>query len=210
MIDFNIRTIDKGITADILKQGLALDRQGVSSWLKDKSLLQDTEELNSFQDLSAWTRTGGETYSTIFSFSTDKGTYKLIAKAIVTTHPEKSLLDWTRRRKILLENNIPVSTWLWTGDATIIEPFYPNDYTETASFEDLIKIGFSLDNLGFTTLKFLDDLRCDIDGHPHYIDFGFDLGEPSEYTKTSAKEYLIKKYPNKQNVVEEFYKQNQL
>jgi hypothetical protein len=210
MTDFNITTIDKGITADILEKGLALDKQGVSTWLKDKSLLQGNEELNSFQDLTAWTRTGGETYSTVFSFSTDKGTYNLIAKAIVTTHPEKSLLDWTRRRKILLDNHIPVSTWLWTGEATIIEPFYPKDFTETANFDDLIKIGFLLDKLGFTTLKFLDDLRCNKDGKPYYIDFGFDLGEPSENIKASAKEYLIKMYPNKQNLVEEFYKGQQI
>lgn len=208
MTDFKIKTLDKGITTDILKKGLTLDKKGISSWLKDKSLLQDEEELNSFQDMTPWTRTGGETYSTTFSYSSNKRIYNLIAKEIVTIHPEKSLLDWTRRRKILFDNNIPVSNWLWTGDATIIETFYPKDYTETSKFEDLLKIAFSLDKLGFSTLNFLDDLRCDEDGNPHYIDFGFDLGEPSSNIKENSKQYLLKKYSQKAGEIEAFYRGN--
>jgi hypothetical protein len=57
-------------------------------------------------------------------------------------------------------------------------------------------------------LKFLDDILCDKDGKPYYIDFGFDLGEPSLTIKTTAKEYLIKTYPNLKADIEAFYSTN--
>ena len=58
------------------------------------------------------------------------------------------------------------------------------------------------------SFKFLDDIRCDENGNPFYIDFGFDLGEPSENKKTSAKEFIIKKCPAMKVNVEAFYTSN--
>lgn len=210
MKEFRIKSIPEGISADLITKGLELNKEGFLVWLRNKALIHDNEDIKSFEDLTPWTRTGGETFSTTFSFSTNNATYYLIAKAIVTLNPEKSLLDWTRRRDILLTNKIPVSKWYWTGEATIIETYYPKTHFDTTYFTDLIGIAYTLDKLGFTTLKFLDDLRCDGNGKPYYIDFGFDLGEPSDNFTTHSRDYLIKIYPSRQNEIEMFYKKMQI
>lgn len=204
----DITRIDKGISADIEKKGIVLSQNGLTTWLKSKNLITNNEILLSFKDIQSWQRTGGETYSTIFNFKTDKQEQSIVVKAIVTTNPEKSLIDWTNRRAILAGNNISVSHWFWTGEATIYEPFYPNKSDKTKDFNTLIQTAFILDKLGFTTLKFLDDILCDKDGNPFYIDFGFDLGEPSQTIKTSAKEHLIKIYPSSKADIEAFYEAN--
>lgn len=204
----DITRIDKGISADIEKKGIVLNQDGLTEWLKSKNLIKKDEILLSFNDIQSWQRTGGETYSTIFNFKTDKQEQSIVVKAIVTTNPEKSLIDWTNRRAILAGNNISVSHWFWTGEATIYEPFYPNKSDKTKDFNTLIQTAFILDKLGFTTLKFLDDILCDKDGKPFYIDFGFDLGEPSQTMKTSAKEHMIKIYPILQDDIEAFYEAN--
>ena len=204
----DIFRIDKGITADIEKKGIALNQDGLTEWLKSKNLIEGNEILLTFNDIQPWERTGGETYSTIFNFKTDKQEQTIVIKAIVTTNPEKSLIDWTNRRTVLADNKVSVSHWFWTGEATIYEPFYPNKVDKTKDFDILIQTAFTLDKLGFTTLKFLDDILCDKDGKPHYIDFGFDLGEPSQTMKTTAKEHLIKTYPNFKADIEAFYSTN--
>lgn len=207
-MDFSIIKIDKGITADIEKMGIALNQNGLSEWLKSKNIIADNETLFSFNDFQPWQRTGGETYSTIFNFKTDKQQNTIIVKAIVTTNPEKSLIDWANRRTILANNKISVSNWFWIGEATIYEQFYPKKADETKDLKILIQIAYKLDKLGFTTLKFLDDILCDKDGNPFYIDFGFDLGEPSQTIKTTAKEHLIKTYPILQADIKAFYEAN--
>lgn len=203
-----ILRIDKGITADIEKKGITLNQDGLTEWLKSKNLIVENETLLTFKDIQPWERTGGETYSTIFNFKTDKQEQTIVVKAIVTTNPEKSLIDWTKRRAILADNKVSVSQWFWTGEATIYEPFYPNKANKTKDFDILIQTAYKLDKLGFTTLKFLDDILCDNDGKPYYIDFGFDLGEPSQTMKTTAKEHLIKTYPNLKADIEAFYSTN--
>lgn len=204
MTDFKIVTVDKGASTEITKDKFLLDQQGITSWLKSKTIISDNETLSTFQDLMPWTRTGGETYCTSFEFSTDKQTKQIFIKAIVTTSPEKSLLDWTRRREILIRNGIAVSNWYHHSAATIIEDFYPNT-SHQVDFAKILKIGHQLDQLGFTALKFIDDIRADKHGNPFYIDFGFDLGEPSETPKTIAKEYLLKIFPDMQSEINRFY-----
>lgn len=204
----DITRIDKGILADIEKRGMVLTQYGLTEWLISKKLITNNEILVSFSDIQPWQRTGGETYTTIFNFRTDKQEQTIVVKAIVTTNPEKSLIDWTNRRKILADNNVPVSHWFWAGEATIYEPFYPNKSDKTKDFNTLIQTAFTLDKLGSTTLKFLDDILCDKDGNPFYIDFGFDLGEPSKIIKTTAKEHLLKQFPNLKTDIEAFYSTN--
>ena len=123
--------------------------------------------------------------------------------------PEKSLLDWTRRRNILAETGVPVSNWYSTSKGTIYEDFYPFTAKEKVNFETLLTIGQKLDFLGFTTLKFIDDIRADKKGQPYYIDFGFDLGEPSNDRILAAKEYLIKTFPDKVLEINNFYGKNE-
>ena len=201
-MSFSIKRIENGITTGIKD----LDQQGLTSWLIAKKLINEKETLYSFNDIKPWNRSGGETYSTIFDFQTDKQKKTIIVKAIVTIFPEISLINWTNRRKILTENRIPVSHWFCTNEATIYEPFYPNKSDKIKDFNLLIQIAFTLDRLGFTTLNFLNDIMCDSEGNPFYIDFGFDLGEPSQNMQISAKDCLIRNYPSREADIKEFYR----
>lgn len=205
MQKFQIKTIGNGASSEITKQGYSLDEKGITDWLIDKNIMSDKSDLLAYSDLTPWTRTGGETYSTVFEFSTGETTKQIILKAIVNMFPEKSLLDWTRRREFLAENGIQISNWYFASDATIYEDFYPFTAKEKVEFETLLGIGYKLDSLDFTTLKFIDDIRADKDGNPHFIDFGFDLGEPSNDKTSSAKKYLAKAFPNKILEINNFY-----
>ena len=205
MRKFQITTINDGASSEITRQGYSLDEKGIRDWLIDKNIISDKSDLLAYSDLTSWTRTGGETYSAVFEFSTAEITRQIIIKAIVTMFPKKSLLDWERRRNILAENDIPVSNWYFASEATIYEDFYPFTAKEKVAFETLLSIGHKLDSLGFATLKFIDDIRADKDGNPYFIDFGFDLGESSDDKTSSAKEYLAKTFPDKLLEINNFY-----
>ncbi len=205
MEKFQIATINNGSSSEITRQGYSLDENGIADWLIDKNIMSDKSDLLAYSDLTSWTRTGGETFSTVFEFSTAETTKQIIIKAIVTLLPEKSLLDWSRRRNILAESDIPVSNWYSASDATIYEDFYPFTAKEKVAFETVLSIGHKLDSLGFATLKFIDDIRADKDGNPYFIDFGFDLGEPSDDKTSSAREYLAKAFPDKLLEINNFY-----
>lgn len=196
---------EKSITSDIEKKGFSLSQNDLTKWLISKNLLSEKEVLLCFKDIQPWQRTGGETYTTYFYFKTNLQEQTIVAKAIVTTNPEKSLIDWKKRRELLAEHNIPVSHWYCSEEATIYELFYPQKSEKVNDFILLLKIAFTLDMLGFSTLKFLDDILCDKNGNPFYVDFGFDLGEPSLSSKTNAKDFLIKKYPHKKAEINFFY-----
>jgi len=86
----------------------------------------------------------------------------------------------------------------------LFEDYYPYTF-EKIDFNKLLEIGWKLDMLGFTTLSFLNDIRADENNNPFYIDFGFDLGEPSPMQKECAKNNLILKFPEKQNKIKQFY-----
>ncbi len=207
MTGFSIISIEKGSSTEIAREKYLLNKEGISNWLINKNIIKDTEALKSFQDLMPWARMGGETYSSSFKFTTNKQTKQIFIKAIVTTSPEKSLLDWKRRREILFRNGIAVSNWYHHSTAIIIEDFYPNSSTNV-DFKKILTIGYKLDQLGFSTLKFTDDIRADLEGNPFFVDFGFDLGEPSNNMKLNAKDHMIKKYPEKKEAILAFYNRN--
>lgn len=205
MRELKIETISKAASAEITREGYTLDESGVTDWLISKNIISLNERIINYRDIAPWERTGGETYSAIFEFTSTNATKQIVTKAIVTMFPEKSLFDWARRRKMLMDNGVPVSNWYSTSGATIYEDFYPFTAKEKVKFEALLSIGHKLDSLGFTTLKFIDDIRADKGGNPHLIDFGFDLGEPSENHTFSAKEYLMKVFPDKILEINNFY-----
>lgn len=205
MKEFTLLTINNGASTEITREKQSLDQEEIRKWLFSKNIISNRETLLAFKDLMPWTRTGGETYSTSFEFTTNKQTKQIFIKALVTLLPEKSLLDWARRRDILNKNGIPVSNWYHHSEATIIEDFYPNT-SDKVSFENILNIGCQLDKLGFATLKFINDLRADKNGNPYFIDFGFDLGEPSDSMTFSARDYLLSHYPEKQYEILQRYK----
>lgn len=194
-MEFSLVKIKNGITSDSLILKNNLTKQSITTWLLEKNLLTNEEELISFIEITPWIRSGGETYNTVFKYTTNRQDNMVCVKAIVSLNAEKRLADWKRRRHILETNNVPVSHWYWDGEATIYEPFYPYTYERINDIGKLKEIAHILDFLGFSTLKFLEDIRCDDVGNPFYVDFGFDLGEPSINQKNEASNYLFKKLP---------------
>jgi hypothetical protein len=209
-LNANIITVDKGASAEAIKDGFKLNEEGIFLWLVSKCILDAAEVLLAYKDLGAWMRTGGETYSSSFEFATEKYTKRIFLKALVTMSPEKGLSDWKRRRKILFENGIPVSNWYSAFDAIIFEDFYPKQCIGNIDFNTLLSIAYKLDKLGFATLKFTDDIRSDSNNNPFFIDFGFDLGEPGDTMQTAAKEHLIRQYPQEQTRINIFYNEQEL
>lgn len=194
--EFDLATKANGASTEIVKDKFPLNQMGIASWLRSKHIISDDETLLSFHDLMPWTRTGGETYGTTFEFTTDQRNSTIFIKALTTYFPDKNLNAFASRRNFLASNGISVSHWYHAGDAVIIEDFYPNT-AKNVPFEKILEIGFKLDKLGFSTLKFTDDLRADQNGNPYFCDFGFDLGEPSSKRSTSAMQYLIQQYPER-------------
>lgn len=204
MTDIRIEIIDKGASTEVTRENYTLDQNGITKWLQTKKIISKHDILLNYKDLTPWTRTGGETYGTSFEIRTNNQKKQIFIKALVTLLPEKSLLDWFRRREILEKNGISVSFWYHYADATIFEEFYPYS-SNKVPFEEILYIGYKLDMLGFSTLKFTDDIRADKNGKPFFVDFGFDLGEPSNIKTTNAKKYLLENYPEKRDEIKKHY-----
>lgn len=201
---------EKGASTEIKSEGFPLTIEGVSQWLESKNILKQSDTLLKYADFESWARSGGETYRCSFAIQyirEGQTENKIInIKAIVLIPVEKTLVDWKRRRDVLIKNRVPVSNWYWSGKGIIIEDFYPLEYTATKNFVDLVQIAYILDKLGFSCLKFLDDIRCDLEGKPYYIDFGFDLGEPNYFKKTKNTEYLIQQFKDKESEIRKYIK----
>lgn len=199
--------IEKGASNEIYNEFKKISFDSIKSWLITKNIVTDTDNLILYKDLYPWRRGGGETYITQFELSfISKGVKdkkSIIIKAIITTPVEQSLANWKNRRAILARNNIKVSNWYWFGNGIIIEDYYPKDYTY-CELTKLIDIANVLDKLGFKTLNFLNDIRCDEANEPYYIDFGFDLGDPSVSFSRPSLANVMKMFPEKLKFIEEY------
>lgn len=194
----SIHLLDKGASSEISKDGYALNLKGIESWLKNKRIIEEGIKLKSYEDIGIWQRGGAETYFSILEIILENEVAKrIVLKAIISIPPEESLKSWSKRRDLLAQNKVPVSNWYWWGCGTIVEDYYPYTYDRIEDFSFLIDIAAKLDNLGFTTLNFLSDIRCDELLNPYYIDFGFDLGEHSNIRSNKCIDLLKEKYPNR-------------
>lgn len=198
---FRSQFLTKGASTEIKQNGFLLNHAGIQQWLVSKNIISDKYRLVEYIDLEEWHQAGAETYTCSFEIKVITETEALslcvLVKAIMSLLPTRRLFDWARRRSVLSESAIPVSNWYWHGKGTIIEEFYPNDYTKVHELGDIESIAVKLDSLGFECLSFLRDIRCDAKGRPFYVDFGFDLGEPSSVKKKCAvkqfQDYLCKR-----------------
>lgn len=204
MTKLTINLLDNGPSTEISMENFALTQNGITNWLQSKNIITEREIIISYEDILPWTRFGGETYGSSFKFSTKKQTKQIFVKAIVTTFPEKNLMNWVKRRNILSRSGIPVSNWYYYGEAIIFEDYYPL-IAKDVNFHKILSIGHKLDQLSFSTLKFSDDIRADKNGNPFFVDFGFDLGDQSDKANLTAKNYLLFKFPDKINEITNFY-----
>lgn len=200
----NLVFLENSASSEIEKDNFDLTKGGIEEWLKFKKIIPIYSKLNSYKDVTKWQRGGAETYLTKFSFSytfkNDLIFKNILIKALVTINPENALVDWYNRREYLKKNNVKVSNWYWYGNGIIIEDFYYYSY-QKASLFDLIKIAKTIDHLGFKTTNFLEDIMCDINSVPYYIDFGFDLGNYGNANTNDAINLLIQKNKSKEKEI---------
>lgn len=205
---FEIDLCDKGASSEIRIDGFSLDQTGISAWLSSKNILTKSAILDGYWDLSPWQRSGAETYGTSFLIryleNEEEEVKRIWMKAITSIPPEERLEDWARRRSFLETNAVLVSNWYWYGKGIILEDYYPFDFTHHARFEDLIMIARKLDQLGFSCVDFLRDVRADEAGNLFYADFGFDLGEYSFFPKTKAIDKLRETFPDQNGIIDDF------
>jgi len=199
---------EKGASSEIKKDKFELSLAGVEGWLKYRGILNESENLIKYQDLDDWYRSGSKTYFTSFKmdYVSKKGLHceKSIGIKAITALPVESYLEHlSHNRKILIDNDIPVSNWHWYGNGVIIEDYYPNNAKSVVSIESLYEIAYKLDNIGyFSQSGILKDVRCDLNGTPYVTDLGFNLLDDK---KNVALKEIIKFFPDKEKTLKEFY-----
>ncbi len=114
--------------------------------------------------------------------------------------PEKMTQGMVERHDLLEKNGVLVPKNYSVSNAILYQLFLENDFHdvfETSKGEQRISyikqladIARTLDELKFFPLNFVRDLR-EQDGKVFYVDFGCDLGAPTEVKREKAKETLL-------------------
>lgn len=172
-----------GASSEIKNEGYNLTLKDIKKWLIVKNVLTLFDNLILYNDVKDWYRSGGETYITSFMIKYERNDVievkNIILKAIVSLNSELQLINWGKRRQIMIDAKIPVSNWYTNYKGVIVEDFYPYDYDYVKNIYLLKDIAKKLDNLGFYCIDYLRDIRSDELGNPYYVDFGSDIGEPT-------------------------------
>ncbi len=197
---------DKGASSEILKDGFQLNLTEIELWLLKKQIINAEQKLVSYKDVLQWYRGGAETYIASFEIEiiVDSNILQkdIILKALVTLTPEISLKNWEKRRKILSDNNIPVSNWYYWGDGLILEEKYFHFKPDLDHLSKLLLIAVALDKLGFSTLHFTSALMVNVKNEIVFVDFGFDLGDPSKNYTVTALSHIVELFPEQKYEVE--------
>jgi len=188
----NLTFIDHSVSSEIKREGFGLDPYGIQSWLHCRRIVPEDATILCFCDETPWQAIGSETFSTrafcTYATKTDIKDCRFLLKALVGMNPSGQQKVWTSRRNMLMQMGIGVSQWFSCSSATITEPYYEyghDTFFKLGFLSALAEVAGLLDGLGFRTLDYISDMRSD--GHSlYYIDFGFDLGEPSETVTSHA------------------------
>ena len=196
----------KGLSDEFIRLGNgAGDWSRIESGLRVAGVLRTAERMTAYSDCEPWHRGGGETYvadAIIEVAGGSESSRHVIAKAVVSfaTSLEAKLEVLLTRRAMLTKLGIAVPELYSARDAMVLEEFIDRPIGETDLADEGILqqvgcIAAKLDCSGFTTLSFLSDMRVK-DGCLYYVDFGFDLGEPSGSRTKSALHAIEKSVPS--------------
>ncbi len=165
--------------------------------MRHLGILEDAEVLMEYEDLYPWRRGGAETYIAAARVQTNLKEKRFIAKALFSfaTSPERQLQDWARRRAQLITLGIRTPILYSSCKGVIYEDFIEEEFnysslSEPAVVDQLVNIAATLDRNGYASLSFTKDIRI-MDKLLYYVDFGFDLGEPTNEAKNNALDFLI-------------------
>lgn len=193
----------QGLSREFIRigQAAATESAQIEAGLRLTNILGAQERMIGFVDEEPWHRGGGETYvadSLVLVSGIEDLHRHVLAKAFVSigTPLDAKLDSLLRRRKLVSEMGIPVPRLYSAREATIFEEFidFPviaAELVDEAVLEQIGEIGAHLDWNGFSTLSFLSDLRIK-NGRVYYVDFGFDLGEPSDVRSNCARATIEK------------------
>jgi hypothetical protein len=164
--------------------------QGVAEnvWLAEVGMINSADTSYDIKLINEWNSLGSETYVMDFLVRAESRTVHAMAKACIKFFAKETMDDWVARRSIIEEAGISVPKLYSVQKATLIEEYIPYSFKEAHSRADRseqehlaeqFKCTFStLLDLGFNPIS-LHDIRSRGDDAV-IIDFGFDLGGPSE------------------------------
>lgn len=196
-----VELIHNGLGESLKKE---FQSEDIVECFKHIGVIKNNHVLFKYSDISPWQRGGAETYNAIGLIETNVETIKIIAKALVSfaTRPEQQLKNWNSRRSKIIELGIPTPRLFSAFNGAIYEEFIDDEFKldEFLDISILTQLGFigaKLDKAGFKSISFIDDMRLK-NRTLYFVDFGSDLGEPSEISSDNAKLYLVKKLTQQQ------------
>ena len=145
----------------------------------------------SFDGPEKWERAGGESYILPFvAAQKETGTpiVRALFKANTTMNPERAITQGVEKRHMLEKLGVKTPRLYGYGGGVVLEEFLPHDVDEALNifgnkiFQDIAYAYGAIASGGFSPVAngLIRDFRADNDGNMHMIDFGSDLGEPSE------------------------------
>lgn len=196
MADSKLSLLPKGFSYEIISCVVKERRfEEIEKWLRKYGVLSNEERLESYEDVTQWSRKGAESYVSDARIITSNGRkVHFIVKAIVGMLPiDERICELIERRKLLRSLGIPIPELFGINCGAVIEAFIPKDLLSQRGVLPLIaklkiaRIAAILDCARFSVLNFLSDLRCSEDLlDVFYVDFGFDLGMPGLQLQTHA------------------------
>lgn len=200
--------LESGLSTELMGTGIGESKvERLRSGLVKIGVIDESESLLGLTDRSPWHRGGGETFvsdSVVFVGTGSQehgeevpgGKRHVIAKALVSfgSPPEIMMASWLKRRGILVSLEIPVPRLFGAVEGTLYEEFIDDELSpESLLIPEIVaelgRIAAVLDRAGFATLSFMADVRRR-ETKLYYVDFGFDLGEPSDVPSSNARTQL--------------------
>jgi len=167
------------------------NEEKIENMLRELKILDSSEHLAEYEDITEWKRGGAETYiaRSKIKFINDSGKLQekeFVAKAIVTLcgNLTERCNELMKRRETLRKNGALVSEVYTVHKATIYEKYLPLEAQEALDSrcnkkqleDDLQKILLALEKSGAKTENVLRDMRSD-GKHIYFVDYGEDLGD---------------------------------
>ncbi len=199
----------------------------VQQFVREQGFVGSSETLVAYEEISQWSRAGGETYQAVSRIQTTRGVKYVVGKSVTSSDNERgnSMLS---RRTILQEAGVSIPELFHTEMSkdgqravTFFERFFPGkeDLLDIVgstkkslpegALKEIGRTGAILDQKGFHPLNYIREFIFDKDSQQVYmVDFGSDLGGPGEEPTTTSLRTIkeqFKKKPDEMRVVLEAY-----
>lgn len=190
--------------------------------LKTMGLLNPDEALIRYEDVRGWFRGGGETYQAIARLETTNETRQVVAKAVASLDRDRGN-SMLKRRIDLASAGVITPRLFYTEMSkdgkravTFFEEYVPNAVELREHIKsrkrDLLPLGVveqigttaaTLDKKGYADIDFLREMIYSKERQcVYFVDFGYDLGDPTGKVTDAALRSLTKHFSGKPEVEE--------